>query len=71
MRKSSSFNDAEATDLRMNGNCAGGTGAFIDQMAIILGVNIDELNQLAMNATQVYPYCLPVVAFSVKRIFRI
>ncbi len=49
------FNDAEATDLRMNGNCAGGTGAFIDQMAIILGVNIDELNQLAMNATQVYP----------------
>lgn len=49
------FKDAEATDLRMNGNCAGGTGAFIDQMAIILGVNIDELNQLAMNATQVYP----------------
>ncbi|WP_455584141.1 acyl-CoA dehydratase activase-related protein [Bacteroides sp.] len=49
------FKDAEATDLRMNGNCAGGTGAFIDQMAIILGVNIDELNQLALNATQVYP----------------
>lgn len=49
------FKDGEATDLRMNGNCAGGTGAFIDQMAIILGVNIDELNRLAMNATQVYP----------------
>lgn len=49
------FKDAEATDLRMNGNCAGGTGAFIDQMAIILGVDIDELNDLAMNSTQVYP----------------
>lgn len=49
------FKDGEATDLRMNGNCAGGTGAFIDQMSIILGVNIDELNHLAMNATQVYP----------------
>lgn len=31
------FKDGEATDLRMNGNCAGGTGAFIDQMSIILG----------------------------------
>lgn len=49
------FKDGEATDLRMNGNCAGGTGAFIDQMSIILGVNIDELNHLAMNAKQVYP----------------
>ena len=48
------FKDGEATDLRMNGNCAGGTGAFIDQMSIILG-NIDELNHLAMNAKQVYP----------------
>lgn len=49
------FKDSEATDLRMNGNCAGGTGAFIDQMAIILGVSINELNNLALNATQVHP----------------
>lgn len=48
------FKDAKATDLRMNGNCAGGTGAFIDQMAVILGVSVDELNELAMNAKQVY-----------------
>ena len=48
------FKNAEATDLRMNGNCAGGTGAFIDQMAIILGVDIKELNELALNATQIY-----------------
>lgn len=49
------FKDGEAEDLRMNGNCAGGTGAFIDQMAIILGVSADELNELAMYATQIYP----------------
>ena len=49
------FKDGEPTDLRMNGNCAGGTGAFIDQMAIILGVDVNELNALAMHADQVYP----------------
>lgn len=49
------FKNGEAQDLRMNGNCAGGTGAFIDQMAIILGVTTDELNELALHATQVYP----------------
>ena len=49
------FKDGVAKDLRMNGNCAGGTGAFIDQMAVILGVGIDELNDLALHATQVHP----------------
>ena len=49
------FKDGEAQDLRMNGNCAGGTGAFIDQMAVILGVTPDELDKLAQNATHVYP----------------
>ena len=48
------FQDGQATDLRMNGNCAGGTGAFIDQMAILLGVSIDELNELALRSNQVY-----------------
>ena len=47
--------DGESADLRMNGNCAGGTGAFIDQMAILLGVEIEELNELASHAHQVYP----------------
>lgn len=47
--------DGEAEDLRMNGNCAGGTGAFIDQMAIILGITVDELNDLALKATRTYP----------------
>lgn len=49
------FKDGAADDLRMNGNCAGGTGAFIDQMAIILGVSVDELNTLAQGATRTYP----------------
>lgn len=44
-----------ATDLRMNGNCAGGTGAFIDQMAIILGIDVNELNDLALQATRIFP----------------
>ena len=49
------FNHGRATDLRMNGNCAGGTGAFIDQMAIILGVSVDELNELALQSQTIYP----------------
>lgn len=42
-------------DQRMNGSCAGGTGAFIDQMATLLDVAPDELDKLAMNHTRVYP----------------
>lgn len=49
------FKGGTPSDLRMNGNCAGGTGAFIDQMAIILGVDVDRLNELALNPTVVYP----------------
>lgn len=48
------FKNNVATDLRMNGNCAGGTGAFIDQMSIILGVDVDEMSELALHADQVY-----------------
>lgn len=41
-------------DLRMNGNCAGGTGAFLDQMAVLLGVPIEELDGLAQKASHVH-----------------
>ncbi len=41
-------------DLRMNGNCAGGTGAFIDQMALLLDVPIEEMNGLAEKSTHTY-----------------
>lgn len=48
------LNGKEVTDFRMNGNCAGGTGAFIDQMAVLLGVTPAELDQLAGDAGQKY-----------------
>jgi predicted CoA-substrate-specific enzyme activase len=43
------------TEERMNGTCAGGTGAFIDQMASLLHVSIDELDDLALQAQEIYP----------------
>lgn len=42
-------------EVRMNGSCAGGTGAFIDQMAALLDVAPEELDQLALTAKRVYP----------------
>ncbi len=42
-------------DERMNGSCAGGTGAFIDQMATLLDVTADELDALSLNYTKLYP----------------
>ncbi len=42
-------------EQRMNGTCAGGTGAFLDQMASLLAVDITELNALAEKAEVVYP----------------
>lgn len=49
------FTDGNPADLRMNGNCAGGTGAFIDQMAILLNVSPAELGALAEKAARSYP----------------
>lgn len=42
-------------DQRMNGICAGGTGAFIDQMAALLNTDAKGLDTLARNSTAVYP----------------
>lgn len=42
-------------DERMNGSCAGGTGAFIDQMATLLDVTADELDELSLKAQRIYP----------------
>ena len=42
-------------DERMNGSCAGGTGAFIDQMATLLDVTVDEMDQLALRHKRLYP----------------
>ncbi len=42
-------------EQRMNGSCAGGTGAFIDQMATLLDVSVDEMDALSLQAERVYP----------------
>ena len=42
-------------DQRMNGSCAGGTGAFIDQMASLLQTDATGLNELAKNYKTIYP----------------
>lgn len=42
-------------EQRMNGSCAGGTGAFIDQMATLLGITADELDDLSLRAQKTYP----------------
>ena len=42
-------------EQRMNGSCAGGTGAFIDQMATLLGISADELDRLSLRAEKKYP----------------
>ena len=39
---------------RMNGSCAGGTGAFIDQMATLLGITVDELDRLSLQHEKIY-----------------
>jgi len=42
-------------EQRMNGTCAGGTGAFIDQMAILLNTDAGGLNEAAKNYKVLYP----------------
>ena len=39
---------------RMNGSCAGGTGAFIDQMATLLDVTLPELDELSLKGEELY-----------------
>ena len=49
------FDEQYRPDIRMNGSCAGGTGAFIDEMATLLGVPVAELDGLASRHTTIYP----------------
>ncbi len=44
-----------ALEERMNGSCAGGTGAFIDQMATLMNVTVNELDELSLNHEKIYP----------------
>lgn len=45
---------SDGMELRMNGSCAGGTGAFIDQMATLLNLSLDEMNRLAAGSEKRY-----------------
>lgn len=58
------FEQGRVPDMRMNGNCAGGTGAFIDQTATLLGIETSELNALAANAEHIYPIASRCGVFS-------
>ncbi|RZI49378.1 2-hydroxyacyl-CoA dehydratase [Lactococcus kimchii] len=49
------FFDNGTQELRMNGTCAGGTGAFIDQMAALLKVDANGVNELAKGYEKLYP----------------
>ena len=42
-------------EQRMNGSCAGGTGAFIDQMATLLDTDAAGLNDMAKHYETLYP----------------
>ena len=44
-----------SVEQRMNGTCAGGTGAFLDQMASLLNTDTAGLNELAKGYQTIYP----------------
>lgn len=45
----------DGMEQRMNGTCAGGTGSFIDQMAVLLNTDAQGLNELAKKHSTIYP----------------
>lgn len=58
------FELGKIPDMRMNGSCAGGTGAFIDQTATLLGVTTGQLNELAAQSATIYPIASRCGVFS-------
>ena len=58
------FEKGKVPDIRMNGSCAGGTGAFIDQTATLLAVDNAGLNTLAAAAQNIYPIASRCGVFS-------
>lgn len=53
-RRSAESGETVASDMRMNGSCAGGTGAFIDEIAKLLGCEDGGLEPLAAQGQRVY-----------------
>ncbi len=58
------FEEGKVPDIRMNGSCAGGTGAFLDQTAALLNISLTELNELAAQAETIYPIASRCGVFS-------
>ena len=53
-RKDAQTGQLEVADMRMNGSCAGGTGAFLDEVAAILRIPVEQLNRTADRGETVY-----------------
>ena len=53
-RRDPSTQTLNVADMRMNGSCAGGTGAFIDEIASILKIPVEEFNELASQGSCIY-----------------
>lgn len=49
------FSEGRHPDIRMNGSCAGGTGAFIDQMASLMNITVEELGKRALDYDKILP----------------
>lgn len=58
------FSENQQPDIRMNGSCAGGTGAFMDQMASLLAIPMEEMNGYAEKAETIYPIASRCGVFS-------
>ncbi|MGX2972165.1 acyl-CoA dehydratase activase [Helicobacter sp. T3_23-1059] len=43
------------SEERMNGSCAGGTGAFIDQMVTLLAISPQEFDEISLQSSKIYP----------------
>ena len=57
----------DGIEQRMNGVCAGGTGSFIDQMAILLQTDASGLNEYAKNYKAIYPIAARCGVFAKDR----
>lgn len=53
-RKNTKTGNLDVSDMRMNGSCAGGTGAFVDEIASVLKIPVEEFDVLASNGECVY-----------------
>lgn len=58
------FSTQRPPDIRMNGRCAGGTGAFLDQMAGLLGITLEQMDALARNHKRIYPIASRCAVFA-------